>query len=711
MKLDKKLVKIGHLIDQAEYNFFSGRKNEAFSLLEFIQSNFKLDRNNYYSIKLKLKKCLMYLHEYKMFDAEILLTHLKVICKDENLIEESIITSCLFSQIISYNGQNFEALELIREAVEKAQVFFLPRLSNCYYQLTRIHLELGELKISLNYCNLAIELLKKYPLSIENIEEKILLWKLYNLKGVILTNIQGEDINNILTYFSQAKTIALNHFLVEALPEIYINIASTHLNFGNFKSARYYLENCILVSEEIENYKVLSDAYEYLAEIYGAQGDYKHSHNYFEKAIAFRLSLKLSMWSVYNKLAILERYYGHYEEAISNHEEALNNLDVYQEHRQKALVLSQYSITLLRINRVEKSKELINEAKKTLELQKRNLPPEIYISEGLYYLIKDGASTGLKYFMKAYSLAEENFQSLQIVESSLYIINCLLSIYNERFQIKYYLNAQKYINEAFEIATKSNLYPQIININFLKGGFHAAEYNYGEALKTIASAVNKANELGFENESKDGRNFIQQINLALNRVGRLSNIVEYTNILTPSIYQTGAVLSYVNKLINIQDKEIDYFDFVLTCFKFTKIGPEPFFMSPSIDEFKKFKNSGLGFILNLGVLLSYLLGQGQEYFEGMYSIPVQGFKLLSSALVYSAKVQDSEVDDERLKGENFVIFCFIYPEKFEQETISRSDIKELFVNYININKNLATWQREDLQNLRVSIIEYMIRRI
>ena len=274
-------------------------------------------------------------------------------------------------------------------------------------------------------------------------------------------------------------------------------------------------------------------------------------------------------------------------------------------------------------------------------------------------------------------------------------------MYNKNFEIKYFLMAQKYISEAYEIATESNLYPHIITVELLKGGLQAAEYNYGNALSTIAKASTKANELGFENESEDGRNFIQQINLVIKNAGHKSGF------LSPSLIQTGAVLSYVDKLIHMRDNRVDPLDFIMITFKFTNSGPEPFFISPSVDEFKKFNS--VEFILNLGVMLTYLLGQGQEYFEGLYSLPVQGFQTMSLALVFSTKVSDSSTSlDKRMEGRNFVIFCFIYPQKFEQD-IAQIKIKDKFQKFITHHKDVTLWKKKDLESLKLKIIDDMLK--
>ena len=238
---------------------------------------------------------------------------------------------------------------------------------------------------------------------------------------------------------------------------------------------------------------------------------------------------------------------------------------------------------------------------------------------------------------------------------------------------------------------------------------HLAEFNYGEALRIIVDAINKANELGFTKESDDGRRFIQQINIAIRRIGELSYNIDNTIPDVP-YFQTGAIVSYINKLINIPEQNISTKDFILITFKFTSTGPEPIFMQPLMEEFNASRTE---FILNLGVLLTYLMGQGQNYFEGLYGpIPLKGFeKINNSAIIYSTLVDDSQINsqDARMQGKNYTIFCFVYPQRFDNTFISRIDMNDVFVHFKRNHKDLAQWTDSDLEDLRNSIINLVVK--
>ena len=234
---------------------------------------------------------------------------------------------------------------------------------------------------------------------------------------------------------------------------------------------------------------------------------------------------------------------------------------------------------------------------------------------------------------------------------------------------------------------------------------HLAEFNYGEALTTIFDAINKANEHGFTKESDDGRRFIQQINLAIRRIGDLTYNLDNTIPDVP-YFQTGALVSYINKLINIPEQNISPNDFILITFKFTSTGPEPIYMYPTMDEYRVETTE---FILNLRVLLTYLMGQGQNYFQGLYGpIPLKGFeKINNSAIIYADLISDSQINaqDSRMEGLNYVIFCFVYPQRFDNTFISRIDMNDIFLHFKKSHKDLALWTEPDLEGLRNSIID------
>ena len=686
---------------QCLYLFARGEIKNAYKHIYQLIRNFK---SSPYLGMLKCTLGNLLINEDRVYEAENHLKEAEIICRSNKDNYGLINVLLLIANIEADMGQIYDALETVREATDICLTYnFYNLLPMIYYYQSRFYWNLGELKIAKNYCLLGLS-------QTENSKDDnhIAHWRLYSMKGVIF-RAMGEPFLTILECYNKARDIALGNFLLDALPTIYNNTSTLLKQFGR-PGAKYYLEKCIQISEEFNNSKILSVAYGNMAEIYADQGKYILAHSFFEKSLALNLSLGYSKANILSQLAILERNFGHINQSIDHFTDSLKDVEYFQNNLSKAMILAQFALTLLRTQRIDDAALKLEEAKEILSKQQRQFLPIIYIADGLYSLIRQGPEPALEHFYKAYNVAKEKFVPRDMVEASLYIIKCYLSLYAENYKIKNFLNAQKYIEESLEIAQSSNLFPQLINIQLLKAGYHLAEFNYGEALTVIVDAINKANELGFTKESDDGRRFIQQINLAIRRIGDFSYILSDNSVPDIPYFQTGALVSYFNKLINISDLEISENDFILIIFKFTNTGPEPIFMHPSREQYK---SKAAEFILNLGVLLTYLMGQGQNYFQGLYGpIPIRGFeKINTSATIYADLIRDSLINkqDARMEGFNYVIFCFVYPQRYDNVFISRIDMNDVFLHFKNNHKDLATWTDDDLEGLRQAIISLITK--
>jgi tetratricopeptide (TPR) repeat protein len=690
---------------QVEYLFARGERKTAFEHIEDLIQNYQ---SSSYIGRLKCTLGGLLINEDRIYEAENVLKEAEIICRSKNDFEGLIKVLLYLAHIVANLGQIYDALETIREAIDLCSHYhYFDLLPLSYYYQARFYWNLGELKIARNYSELGISQLEN---AIHR-EDHIVHWRLYVMKGVIY-RAMGESYLSVLECYQKAENIAFSHFLIDAFPTIFNNLSTLLKQFGKVE-AKYYLEKCIQISEELNNSSVLSVAYGNMAEIYADQGKYLLAHSYFEKSLALKISLGYKGRSkayVYMQFAILERNFGHFTEAIEHFNDALKDVEYFQNNLIKAKILAQFAITLLGMRQINEAATKIKLAKDIMVQQQREFLPILYIAEGLYFLIREGPEFALEQFFKAYNIANSKSIPQDTVEASLYIIKCYLSLYSENYKIKNFLQAQKYIEEALEIAKFNNLYPQLINIELLKGGFHLAEYNYGEALKIIVDAINKANELGFKKESDDGRRFIQQINLAIRRIGSLAYSLGDNTVPDVPYFQTGALISYINKLINIPDQEIVPNNFILITFKFTNTGPEPIFMHPNTEEYKA---NTMEFILNLGVLLTYLMGQGQNYFRGLYGpIPIKGFeKINNSAIIYADLIYDSQINsqDARMEGHNYTIFCFVYPQAFDNTFISRIDMHDIFLHFKKNHKDLALWTDDDLQDLRTAIIDLVVK--
>ena len=182
------------------------------------------------------------------------------------------------------------------------------------------------------------------------------------------------------------------------------------------------------------------------------------------------------------------------------------------------------------------------------------------------------------------------------------------------------------------------------------------------------------------------------------------------------------LISTLSRVLNINVRP--YYnrdDFIFIAFKFVEAsGPAPFFMTPAIETTKIKK-----FLINFGVILNFLLGQGQNYFGGLYGpIPVSlvisetenqkderaiGRFAGKSSLIYAAAVKDSEIDEQRLEGKNYIIFTIIHPSWLDATFVGREELKILFQKYFQNHLDVSTWNENDLHILANETIKLILQ--
>ncbi|MHA2298167.1 MAG: hypothetical protein ACXAEU_02780 [Candidatus Hodarchaeales archaeon] len=69
-------------------------------------------------------------------------------------------------------------------------------------------------------------------------------------------------------------------------------------------------------------------------------------------------------------------------------------------------------------------------------------------------------------------------------------------------------------------------------------------------------------------------------------------------------------------------------------------------------------------IEKLASFFSIALGQGDSYNQGLYG-PLPALNSAYEALIFAKLVPDKEKFDPRMKGLNYVFFCFFYPKMME----------------------------------------------
>lgn len=692
--------KAQRLILQSQFLFARGEHSTAFKRLEQALTLFSQTK---YKGRIKGALGQLYVCSFQRYKAEVNLREALTLTKFHGDVKGVLLVLYQLCYLEIQSGQVTEALDLVREGIGLAHQHQLHKeLAAGYYYEGAVHWAMGELKTALKYCDLALT----YH-SLDR-EDPITLWHIYNLQGMIHRALG--NYNTALKCYDNARKIAFNHFLLDAQLTILNNIASAYISLGRLNKASQFLQKCMTLSEDLGDSRILGVAYANATEVYAARGLYTLAHEYFDRSLGIRLELGMTTWPNYSTMARLEQNFGHYTEAIVYYKRATKEMRSTNEERELPLILASYARTLVRINKNAEAQELVSEAREILQRQERHIPAAIYLAEGVLSQEETGTTHALPLFLKAYALAKEQSSTQQVVEASLLVVRSFLALYGESHHEHYFLLARKYVREARSIALRSKIYPQVLITELLTGALHIAQFNYGSALKHLTSAVGKAKEMGFHREVDDGRRFIQQIQSFLRQAGESVVTFDPRTQTQPQVcYQTGALLAYINRLTSL-DREQQYRpeDFIFIAFKFAESGPEPFYLQPTVEELaRETPGVGIEFILNLGVLLSFLAGQGQNYFSGLYGpIPIQQL-VAKSSLIFASQVGDSTSPDARLGG-NYVIFSLIYPQTLDQTFIGRSELEAMFSAFCSNNNDLALWEEDLMNDLRARIINFMM---
>lgn len=618
--------------------------------------------------------------------------------------------------------QYYEAIEVVRDALylleyvkdhdqlEKAELY-----SYGFYVQAIAYWQLGEFKIARQYVKIALEYINN-----EFEPDTYILVVLKNIQGILARNLGEYD--QALKNYIKAIEVAHEHLIFERLPYIYNNLGYIFNKMGRFDLSLHWYKKAQIISEDFKDHKILGIILNNLGEHYALIGQYEIANSYFSQALAVQMSLERQLADTLYNMAILERNFGHHAEAASLFEKAIEERKKFSS-KDLPEWYAQYARTLLRLSRVSEAQKAINIAHNISESKNPSagqvLHPAIFITEGLLVQMLENSAHAQAIFLRGYTKAKESDNIVAIIEACLFAAQNFLQQYQEKGEAYTFKLAQKYLKEAYNYSKSKKLYPYKISTSLLTAAFMSAEYNFGSALGLLNTAIIEAKELEFKRELQEALRIQQQIKQVLfklqtDHLGKMDQDQQLP-------YHTATLISTLSRILNINVRP--YYnknDFLFIAFKFVESGPVPFFMTPMIET-----NNMKRFLINFGVILNFLIGQGQNYFGGLYGpIPVSlvlsdvenleqdqtiGKFAGKSGLIYSAVVKDSEIDEKRLEGQNYVIFTIIHPSWLDATFIGREELKALFQRYLNYNQNVSTWNENALHTLANDAIKLILQ--
>ncbi len=122
-------------------------------------------------------------------------------------------------------------------------------------------------------------------------------------------------------------------------------------------------------------------------------------------------------------------------------------------------------------------------------------------------------------------------------------------------------------------------------------------------------------------------------------------------------------------------------------YKMSSQGPQHLFSEYPVDY---------NLLLKSGIYFYTAIGQGIYYRTGLFGpLPFGGIQG-EVAFIYSSLIDDSSVEDSRMKGKNYILICFIAKE-IDVDLIDRNKFSEIISNQINKIKDLSTFKERDFR--------------
>ncbi|MHA2338952.1 MAG: tetratricopeptide repeat protein [Candidatus Hodarchaeales archaeon] len=718
------------VIKKARLFYSKGSQDQAFSILDnFILNTADLEKE----IAVKLEKARILVTGNRIFEAEVLMSKLNYQLSSNNIKNNLLLSKAkqISARIrTQINPPEYhEAIELVRDSLQILQLEKVtPRnqslvneiYSYSFYVTAGAHFRLGDYRAAEMFINLARDYLEK-----DDDPDITLMLLVQNVQALVAKYL-GQPTKALDAYLDALDTV--NRFLlIERLPILFNNIGRLFFSEGKFDQAHRWFKKAEIVSEDLNNSKTLATVFNNLGEISNLRGEYDTAYSYYFGSLALLMSLEHTYAETLYRMAMLERNFGHFSDSANLFERAI-------EERKKSTLrdlpqwYAHYARVLLRLDRISEAQECINIAYKILEQSSdRNPPPALPLTEGLIAQTLESAKEAQTYFLRGYGLAKEKGIHLDVCEGCLFIVQNFLvqyQLYGEEYQFNL---AQKYLKEAHAYSKSSNLYPYQITTTILTGAFLSAEYNFGSAISILTTAIAEAKRLNFKRELDEALRLQQQIKQSIFKLRDIEyqeqDIEEDTDKekrLSNLPYHTAGLVSALSRVLNISTgHNFSREDFMFVVFKFTDDGPQPFFMVPDVDDDYIFD-----FLLNFGVILNFLVGQGQNYFGGLYGpIPIQTKSSFASpktieslpsfagksSMIFASLVKDSTIDDARLEGRNYIIFTIVHPSTLDSTFVGREELKQCFEQFINLYPDVSEWTDQNLENLASDVIKTLLQ--
>lgn len=162
-------------------------------------------------------------------------------------------------------------------------------------------------------------------------------------------------------------------------------------------------------------------------------------------------------------------------------------------------------------------------------------------------------------------------------------------------------------------------------------------------------------------------------------------------------------------VVDLADPEVDSYqvhDSTLTIFKQSELGP-----TGMGDDYLPFVSEDSNPESTLYRIASYFgvaIGQGSYYHTGLFGpLPLIGSDY--QAIVFSAIVKDNKIFDERMKGWNYLMACFLFHKSLLSAINQKRELIEvLFESFFDKHSHLNTITDKAIKGLKRVILSVIL---
>jgi len=453
-------------------------------------------------------------------------------------------------------------------------------------------------------------------------------------------------------------------------------IGDVYYSMGEYEDALIYYFESLKMRESMGEKRGAASCLQQIGRIYDDQGRHEEAIKFFNKALYTYTDIKdnKGMADLLSDIGTFLHSKGMLKKSLDSFERALDYYEDLEIEEGLVDALCENASALIDADKLDKASNQLDRASVLASKHGSKIEEQLVTTyQAVLFKAKKDLGTAKKLLLQAYN--ESKLTSNRKVR----LLSCLnlAGIYLEEFKLDFsdsaFNETQRYVEEAQVLSKGKMLIPSYINTLLIEASLYSSKLDFNTAIGFLETAKETAVRTKLSHQEK-------LIDLQMNQL-------DIRKVILSEMYQELAEKEKYFKQLGAEDasgyittglKRVESGDIeqtFLLCFKQSRIGPELL-----VGEELPFDNK-LELLTAMPVFFVTAIGQGGRHNEGLYGpLPVPSRNELQhySSLIYSKLLPDKTQTDKRMKGKNFIIICFLYPQSMETfVSAKRLYIKEL----------------------------------